>query len=90
VRLATIRSQLQALGDKLLYTGLIRSQLVRGTGAEPSIIIYRQHGPDRRKIEADQSAELLPGDVVDVVLQKIPSGSEGSMTEPNPPQQGSN
>lgn len=90
VRLATIRSQLQALGDKLLYTGLIRSQLVRGTGAEPSIIIYRQHGPDRRKIEADQSAELLPGDVIDVALQKIPSGSEGSMTEPNAPQQGSN
>jgi polysaccharide export outer membrane protein len=90
VRLATIRSQLQALGDKLLYTGLVRSQLVRGTGAEPSIIIYRQHGTDRSKIKADESAELFPGDVIDVALQKIPSGSEGSMTEPSPPQQGSN
>jgi polysaccharide biosynthesis/export protein len=90
VRLATIRSRLQALGDKLIYTGLVRSQLVRGTGAEPSIVIYRQHGADRSTINADQSAELQPGDVVDVALQKTPSDSEPGKNEPVPQYQGSN
>lgn len=90
VRLATIRSRLQALGDKLLYTGLIRSQLVRGTGAEPSIIIYRQNGADRSTIKADQSAELQPGDVIDVALQKISRGNEGAPNAQNSGEQGSN
>ncbi|HML28551.1 MAG TPA: polysaccharide biosynthesis/export family protein, partial [Hyphomicrobium sp.] len=36
------RSKLQALGDKLIYTGLVRSQLVRGHGGEPSIRIHRR------------------------------------------------
>jgi polysaccharide export outer membrane protein len=91
VQLATIRTRLQALGDKLLYTGLIRSQLVRGTGAEPSIIIYREHGGQRTSIKADQSAELMPGDVVDVALQKIPpAGSGTTKADKDAPEQGSN
>lgn len=67
VKLATTRSRLQAVSDKLIYTGLVRSQLVRGKGSQPEIIIYRKKG---EPVVADQEHDLLPGDVVDVALQK--------------------
>jgi polysaccharide biosynthesis/export protein len=67
IKLATTRSRLQAVGDKLIYTGLVRSQLVRGTGSQPEVIIHRKRSDP---IAANQEAELLPGDVVDVALQK--------------------
>lgn len=67
VKLATTRARLQAVGDKLVYTGLVRSQLVRGKGSQPEIIIHRK---DNEPLVVDQERELLPGDVVDVALQK--------------------
>ena len=67
VKLATTQAQLQAIGEKLIYTGLVRSQLVRGKGSEPDIVIHRSHG---EAITASQDNELMPGDVVDVALQK--------------------
>jgi polysaccharide export outer membrane protein len=67
VKLATTRARLQAIGDKLVYTGLVRSQLVRGKGSDPEIIIHRKDG---EPLVVDQARELLPGDVVDVALQK--------------------
>lgn len=67
VKLATTRARLQAVSDKLIYTGLVRSQLVRGKGSDPEIIIYRKQD---EPFVADQERELLPGDVVDVALQK--------------------
>lgn len=67
VKLATTQDRLQAVGDKLVYTGLVRSQLVRGKSSEPDIIIHRNQG---ESIVANQDHELLPGDVVDVALQK--------------------
>jgi polysaccharide export outer membrane protein len=67
VKLATTRARLQAVGDKLVYTGLVRSQLVRGSGSEPEIVIHRKGG---EPVAANQEQELLPGDVVDVALQK--------------------
>lgn len=63
------RSKLQALGDKLIYTGLVRSQLVRGHGGEPSIRIHRRTDTGVTSVEATQDEELKPGDVVDVALQ---------------------
>lgn len=67
VKLATTRARLQAVSDKLIYTGLVRSQLVRGKGSDPEIIIYRKQD---EPFVVDQERELLPGDVVDVALQK--------------------
>lgn len=67
IKLATTRARLQAVSDKLVYTGLVRSQLVRGKGSDPEIVIYRKQG---EPFAADQERELLPGDVVDVALQK--------------------
>lgn len=67
VKLATTQAQLQAIGEKLIYTGLVRSQLVRGKGSEPDIVIHRSQG---EAITASQDNELMPGDVVEVALQK--------------------
>jgi polysaccharide export outer membrane protein len=67
VKLAITRSRLQAVGDKLRYTGLVRSQLVRGQGSEPEVNIFRGGA---KPIAANQETELRPGDVVDVALQK--------------------
>ena len=67
IKLATTRSRLQAVGDKLIYTGLVRSQLVRGKGSEPEVTIYRKQA---EPIVTGQEHELLPGDVLEVALQK--------------------
>lgn len=66
-KLATTRARLQGIGEKLIYTALVRSQLVRGKGSEPDITIHRAQG---ESIVANQDNELLPGDVVEVALQK--------------------
>jgi polysaccharide export outer membrane protein len=66
VKLATTQAQLQSVGEKLVYTGLVRSQLARSKGSEPEIVIHRSQG---ESITASQDNELLPGDVVDVSLR---------------------
>ncbi len=79
VELAATRSRLQAVGDKMIYTGLVRSRLVRGKDAEPSIVIYRQAEQATQALDANQDAELRPGDVIDVALQrKLPETSASS------------
>lgn len=72
------RARLQALGDKLIYTGLVRSQLVRGNGGEPSIRIHRKTDGGAGSVEATQDEELKPGDVVDVAL-RFPDSSAPSL-----------
>ncbi|WP_171946481.1 polysaccharide biosynthesis/export family protein [Hyphomicrobium sp. CS1GBMeth3] len=67
VKLATTRARLKAVGEKLVYTGLVRSQLVRGQGSNPEVVIHRKQ---TEPIVANQDQELQPGDVVDVALQK--------------------
>jgi polysaccharide export outer membrane protein len=70
VKLATIRAKLEAAGEKLVYVGMVRSQLVRGPGSKPEIVVHRmkeQGGTER--VAADADTELSPGDVVEVALQ---------------------
>ena len=70
IDLAATRSRLQAVGDKMIYTGLVRSRLVRGKDSEPSIVIHRKGPEDTQQLDATQDTELRPGDVIDVALQK--------------------
>ena len=70
IELAATRSRLQAVGDKMIYTGLVRSRLVRGKDSEPSIVIHRKGPEDTQQLDATQDTELRPGDVIDVALQK--------------------
>lgn len=69
IELSQNRARLQALGDKLIYTGLVRSQLVRGSGGEPSIRIHRKADTGFSSLDATEDEELKPGDVVDVALR---------------------
>lgn len=66
LRVAQTRTKLGAVGEKLLYTGVVRSQLVRGTGGRPQITLHRRGG---RGQPADEDAVLMPGDTVDVALR---------------------
>ncbi|KAB1070755.1 polysaccharide biosynthesis/export family protein [Methylobacterium planeticum] len=70
VKLDALRNRIQAVGEKLVYTGAVRSQLVQGAGSKPEITIYRKNDQGiSQKIPADEDTELMPGDVVDVRLQ---------------------
>ena len=69
VKLNQIREKLQSVGEKLQYTAMVRSQLVRGAGSKPEIAIIRkgEKGPER--IIASEDTELQPGDTVEVTLR---------------------
>lgn len=70
VKLAQTRSRISAVGEKMLYTGIVKSQLVRDTGGDPQIVVYRRNdkgGSD--KIEAGEDTPLRPGDTIDVTLR---------------------
>jgi polysaccharide export outer membrane protein len=76
VRLAQIRSRLQSIEDKLQYTGLIKSQLIRGSAEKPKIVVVRKGDGGRQQMDADEDFELQPGDVVQVALhQTLPRAS---------------
>jgi polysaccharide biosynthesis/export protein len=69
LRLNQIREKLQSVGEKLQYTAMVRSQLVRGAGSKPDIAIIRkgEKGPER--IIASEDTELQPGDAVEITLR---------------------
>ncbi len=69
VKLNQIREKLQSVGEKIQYTAMVRSQLVRGAGGKPDIAIIRkgEKGPER--IVASEDTELQPGDAVEVTLR---------------------
>jgi polysaccharide export outer membrane protein len=69
VRLNQIRAKLQAVGEKLQYTALVRSELIRGTGGKPQITIVRREEKGRQRFVAEEDSELQPGDVVEVALR---------------------
>ena len=68
VKLHEIREKLQSVGEKLQYTGMIRSQLVRGDGNKPEIAIIRKGEKGQERIAATEDTELQPGDAVEVTL----------------------
>jgi polysaccharide biosynthesis/export protein len=69
VRLETIRVRIQATGEKLVYAGLVRSQLVRGRGGSPDVRVFRGQNQARQSLNVGEDTELLPGDVVEVALR---------------------
>ena len=88
VRLNQIREKLQSVGEKIQYTAMVRSQLVRGAGSKPDIAIIRkgEKGPER--IIASEDSELQPGDTVEVTLRyqdvpDVPSRKVSSSISPS-------
>jgi len=68
VKLAEVRSRLEANSEKLLYTGALKSQLVRGKGAVPQINVFRKIEDAQKRLAGDEDTVLMPGDVVEVAL----------------------
>lgn len=69
VKLNQIREKLQSVGEKLQYTAMVRSQLVRGAGNNAQIAIVRKGDKGPERIIASEDTELQPGDAVEVGLQ---------------------
>jgi polysaccharide export outer membrane protein len=67
------RARLDGAAEKLVHVGALRSQLVAGRGGGPDLALVRKEGGGASRIPADEDAELMPGDVVEVAL-----------TEPDP------
>jgi polysaccharide export outer membrane protein len=69
VKIRQIRAKLQGVAEKIQYTALVRSQLIRGSGGKPEIVVVRNGRSGREHLIADEDTELQPGDVVEVALQ---------------------
>lgn len=74
VKLSELSAQLQAVEEKLRYTGVLTSQLVRGKGAKPDITVIRRTDNGYKRLTADEDFQLDPGDVVEIALQQPPPG----------------
>jgi polysaccharide export outer membrane protein len=68
IKLASIRAKLQAVGEKLIYTGVVKSQLSRGQSGKPEITLFRRGEGSPQRLAAEEDTTLLPGDVVEVAL----------------------
>ncbi|MEH2512172.1 polysaccharide export outer membrane protein [Nitrobacteraceae bacterium AZCC 1564] len=77
VRLNQIREKLQSVSEKLQYTAMVRSQLVRGAVNRAEIAINRTGEKGQERIVANEDTELQPGDAVEIMLryQDDPDGS---------------
>ena len=63
-----VRTQLQAVGEKLLYVAAIKSQIAEGHFGDPHIVIYRKVDGKQSPLAADESTEVHPGDVIDIAF----------------------
>ena len=66
--LNTVQAKLKGVTEKLGGTTTLRSQLLRGQGARPDIMIVRKSQTGRVRMVADEDTELQPGDVVEISL----------------------
>ena len=77
IALNGIRSRLQAVGEKITYTGMIRSQLTRANGARPLIRIIHPETRGGVSEVATETSLLQPGDTVEVALHtEVPGVTE--------------
>jgi polysaccharide biosynthesis/export protein len=63
-----VRTQLHAVGEKLLYVAAIKSQIAEGRFGDPHIVIYRKVDGKQSPLAADESTEVHPGDVIDIAF----------------------
>jgi polysaccharide export outer membrane protein len=66
--LEKVRTQLQSVGEKLLYVGAMKSQIMNGSFGDPQIAIYRKVGSEPARLTAGEDSEIFPGDVIDITF----------------------
>ena len=77
IELGGVRSRLQAVSDKITYTGMIRSQLTRGGGATPSIHVVHSKLDGGGSEVASEDTPVKPGDTIEVALHtEVPEVSQ--------------
>jgi polysaccharide export outer membrane protein len=70
VKVNQVKAKLRGIGEKIQYTAMVRSQLVRGTAGKPEITVIRKGvNGGRERIVAEEDTELQPGDVIEVALR---------------------
>jgi polysaccharide export outer membrane protein len=69
LKIADLRTQIQSVGDRLLYTGSVTSQGSRQQDQKLAVTIYRKGENNGGPIVADESSELMPGDLAEIVVQ---------------------
>ena len=67
--LTTLQARLRSVNEKLVYTGALRSQLLRGTGTVPEIAVYRDGDGGQSRLAGQEGLVLQPGDVMEVALR---------------------
>ncbi len=67
-RLNATRARMDAVSEKMLYTGIVKSQIVRGKGGKPSLSIFRNEEGVPRRMDVQEDADLFPGDTIEVAL----------------------
>jgi polysaccharide export outer membrane protein len=71
-KLSDMRTRMRAVSDKLFYVGSLRSYLVENSGGIPRFKVVRKKGNLWEDQNADHDMELVPGDVVEVMLRQDP------------------
>jgi polysaccharide export outer membrane protein len=69
LQLQKLQARLDAVDEKLLQTGTLKSQLLDRAGGIADIAVYRRAGSKPTRLNYDQDTEILPGDIVEVALQ---------------------
>ena len=69
VRIAELRTRLEAAAQKLQVFGRITSADAASSGARPAITIIRRSGDGWGRLSASEDADLLPGDAIEVVAR---------------------
>lgn len=67
-----LHARLQATQEKIVYTSMVKSQLVRGGDSKPDLTIHRAGNAQVFSGPIDQDTQLLPGDVLEVMLHVAP------------------
>ena len=78
--LAKTRAKLAGTAEKIIYSGVVRSQLVRGKSQHPQIVIVPA-GDGAKAVAATEDNALNPGDTVEVALKDGPLSLESNRAE---------
>ena len=69
VAVNSLQAKLSANAEKLIHTSLLKSRLVRGPGAKPTILVYRSTRNTKQTINGNEDTPLLPGDTIEITLK---------------------
>lgn len=64
-----LKARIEGVSEKLAYAGVIKSQLIRGSGAKPEIKIIRTLYEQHDEFSSSEDAAVMPGDLINISLR---------------------